>query len=129
MREGGSGPAAQPAGLDLAAVEVIDDKALALPPLNMRLAREVMARTRIYRLLEGHRGLAGADLDEIALTLIKVSQLVVDLAEVVHPHAEGDEGTAQGSRAGDAALRACLSKKRGNWASARAAPAAPPAAG
>ena len=28
------------------AVEVIDDRALALPPLNLHLARELMARTR-----------------------------------------------------------------------------------
>ncbi|HSR71961.1 MAG TPA: GNAT family N-acetyltransferase, partial [Kiloniellales bacterium] len=65
------------------AVEVLADRALALPPLNMRLARELMARTRIYKLLEGVRGQPTADLDEIALTLIKVAQLVTDFAEIV----------------------------------------------
>ena len=64
------------------AVEVIDDQALALPPLNLRLAREVMARTRIYRQLEGYRGRPAANLDAIASTLIKISQLVIDLAEI-----------------------------------------------
>jgi acetyltransferase len=64
------------------AVEVIRDKALALPPLNLNLAREVMARTRVYRLLQGYRGTPPANLDDIALTLIKVSQLVCDFAEI-----------------------------------------------
>ncbi len=62
--------------------EVIDDVAYALPPLNMQLARDLMSRTRLYRQLHGNRG-RPVDLDEIALTLIKVSQMVVDLAEVV----------------------------------------------
>ncbi|HEY5598783.1 MAG TPA: GNAT family N-acetyltransferase, partial [Kiloniellales bacterium] len=65
------------------AVEVIADKALALPPLNMRLAREMIARTRISRVLEGYRGLPPADLDAIALTLIKISQMVIDLPALV----------------------------------------------
>ncbi len=64
------------------AVEVISDKALALPPLNMRLAHEAMSRTRIHRLLQGYRGLAPVNLDAVALTLIKVSQLVIDFAEI-----------------------------------------------
>jgi acetyltransferase len=61
------------------AVEIIDDKALALPPLNMQLAREVMSRTRIWRLLQGFRGRPPADLDAIALSLLKLSQLTIDL--------------------------------------------------
>ncbi len=64
------------------AVEVIQDKAIALPPLNMQLAREVMSRTRVCRLLEGYRGKPAADLDSIALTLIKVSQLISDIADI-----------------------------------------------
>jgi acetyltransferase len=64
------------------AVEVLDDKALGLPPLNMRLAGELLARTRIYRLLKGFRGQPAANLEAIALTLVRLSQLVVDLAEI-----------------------------------------------
>jgi acetyltransferase len=64
------------------AVEVIQDKAIALPPLNMALAREVMSRTRVCRLLEGYREKPTADLDSIALTLIKVSQLIIDIADI-----------------------------------------------
>ncbi len=64
------------------AVEIVGDTALALPPLNMRLARDVMSRTRIFELLEGFRGRPAVALDEVAVTLIRVSQLVIDFAEI-----------------------------------------------
>ena len=64
------------------AVEVINDRALALPPLNLHLARELMSRTRIHRLLEGYRGQQPANLDAIASTLNTISQLVIDFAEI-----------------------------------------------
>jgi acetyltransferase len=64
------------------AVEVIDDRALALPPLNLRLARALMSRTRIHRLLAGYRDRPAVDLDALAATLIRISQLVIDLGEV-----------------------------------------------
>lgn len=64
------------------AVEIVDDKSLALPPLNMRLAREAISRTRIYHQLKGFRGRPPVNLDAVALTLIKVSHLVTDLADV-----------------------------------------------
>ncbi len=62
--------------------EVIQDIAYALPPLNMQLARDLMSRTRLYRRLLTNRG-RPVNLDAMALTLIKVSQMLVDLAEVV----------------------------------------------
>lgn len=78
------------------AVEVIADRAVALPPLNMSLARELIKRTRIYRLLKGYRDTPAADLDAICLTLIKVAQLMIDLPEVVeldiNPLFAGPEG-------------------------------------
>jgi acetyltransferase len=64
-------------------VEVIGDRALALPPLNMRLARELIARTRIHGLLRGFRGGRAVNLDALALTLIRVAQLVVDFPQIV----------------------------------------------
>ena len=65
------------------AVEEVNDKALGLPPLNMHLAREMLSRTRIFRLLKGYRHLPASNLDAIALTLIRLAQLVIDLPEVV----------------------------------------------
>jgi acetyltransferase len=64
------------------AVETIGDRAIALPPLNLKLAHELMERTRIHRLLRGFRDRPPAALDEIALVLLKVSQLVVDFGEI-----------------------------------------------
>ena len=64
------------------AVEVINDRALGLPPLNMRLAHELMSNTRIYKQLTGFRGLKAVNLDAVALTLLKISQLVVDVPEI-----------------------------------------------
>src|SRR5678809_908903 len=37
------------------AVEVIADRAVALPPLNRVLARDLISRTRVARLLAGYR--------------------------------------------------------------------------
>jgi acetyltransferase len=64
------------------AVEAIGDAALGLPPLNMSLARELMHRSRVLKLLRGHHGRAAADLDAVCLALIKVSQLVIDIPEI-----------------------------------------------
>lgn len=65
------------------AVEVRDDKALALPPLNQALARELIERTRVSRQLAGFRGLPPVDLDGIAQVITRVAQLMIDLPEVV----------------------------------------------
>ncbi|MFO1147613.1 MAG: bifunctional acetate--CoA ligase family protein/GNAT family N-acetyltransferase [Alsobacter sp.] len=64
------------------AVEVINDKSLALPPLDMNLARVLMARTRVWRLLQGYRDVPPADLDAVALTLVKLAQLSADIPEI-----------------------------------------------
>jgi acetyltransferase len=64
-------------------VEAIGDRALGLPPLNMSLAREMVSRTRVARLLEGYRDRPAADLQAICLTLVQVSQMIVDLPEIV----------------------------------------------
>ncbi len=63
-------------------VEAIDDKALGLPPMNMRLARELLSRTRIHRLLQGTPGHTAANLDAVALVLVRVSQLVCDFPDI-----------------------------------------------
>jgi acetyltransferase len=87
------------------AVEVIQDKAIALPPLNMHLAREVMTRTRIYRLLQGYRGRPAADLDSIALTLVKVSQLVSDIGDIAELDINPLLADEQGAVALDARMK------------------------
>lgn len=64
------------------AVEVIDDRALGLPPLDLRLAADQIARTRVARRLAAYRDVPAADVDAIALVLVKLSQIAIDLPEV-----------------------------------------------
>ena len=58
------------------AVEAVRDSALALPPLNLALARELMQRTRVHRLLSGYRDVPPADLDALARLLCGVSEMI-----------------------------------------------------
>ncbi|MFP4531153.1 MAG: GNAT family N-acetyltransferase [Desulfobacterales bacterium] len=87
------------------AVEVIQDKAIGLPPLNMNLARELMSRTRIYRHLEGHYGKPPADLESIELTLVKISQLITDMADIAELDINPLIADEQGVMALDARIR------------------------
>jgi acetyltransferase len=64
------------------AVEVMDDHAVGLPPLNMVLARDMVSRTRVSKLLAGYRNRPPADIDAICRTLIQVAQLVTDIPEI-----------------------------------------------
>ncbi len=64
------------------AVEVIDDLALALPPLDLRLADELVGRTRVARRLAAYRDVPAADRRAVALVLVKLAQLAADLPEV-----------------------------------------------
>jgi acetyltransferase len=64
------------------AVEVIGDKALALPPLDLALAQALIARTRVARVLKAYRDVPAADTDAVALLLVKLAQLAADLPEM-----------------------------------------------
>jgi len=57
-------------------VEVVADRALALPPLNAPLARALIERTRVARLLGGWRDVPAADVDAVVRVLIAVSELL-----------------------------------------------------
>ena len=93
------------------AVEIVRDKALALPPLNMHLAHAVMAQTQIHRLLRGYRGRPAVDLDGIALTLIKISQLAIDLPQVAELDINPLIADAGGVMALDARIRVAKPRK------------------
>ncbi|MDR3397003.1 MAG: bifunctional acetate--CoA ligase family protein/GNAT family N-acetyltransferase [Pandoraea sp.] len=64
------------------AVEVIADRTIGLPPLNLNLARDMVARARVSKLLAGYRNRPAADHEAIYLTLVKLSQLVCDVPEI-----------------------------------------------
>jgi acetyltransferase len=78
------------------AVEIVADRAVALPPLNRVLAAELVARTRVAKLLAGYRNCPPARLDAIRDVLIGVSQMLADLPELVeldiNPLLADDEG-------------------------------------
>ncbi|WP_157016077.1 bifunctional acetate--CoA ligase family protein/GNAT family N-acetyltransferase [Mesorhizobium xinjiangense] len=65
------------------AVEVIDDTAVALPPLDTVLAGDLIERTRIARLLAGYRDRKPADREAIIAALHGLSQMIVDFPCIV----------------------------------------------
>jgi acetyltransferase len=65
------------------AVEIVKDKAIALPPLDEQRALELIARTRISRLIDGYRNVPAARRDLVALVLVRLSQLAADIPEIL----------------------------------------------
>ncbi|WP_291865770.1 bifunctional acetate--CoA ligase family protein/GNAT family N-acetyltransferase [Bradyrhizobium sp.] len=64
------------------AVEIINDKALALPPLDLQLARDLIARTRVSRLLSAYRDVPAVKPDAVAMVLVKLAQMAADIPEI-----------------------------------------------
>ena len=91
------------------AVEVVKDRAIALPPLNLGLARRMMSATRVFRLLEGYRDRPAAAIDQVALALVKLSQIAADLADVVELDINPLIADADGIMALDARVRVARS--------------------
>jgi acetyltransferase len=60
-------------------VEVVDDTAIGLVPLDTVLAGDIVARTRISRLLEGYRDVPAADRVAVLHTLVALSELAISL--------------------------------------------------
>ncbi|SFB89352.1 acetyltransferase [Marinospirillum celere] len=60
-------------------VNILFDRQIALPPLNMTLARDLVGRTHAGRLIMEHSNRAEEDLDRICQLLVKLSQLCSDL--------------------------------------------------
>lgn len=65
------------------AVEDSADISIELPPLDLNLAHALINRTRISKLLDGGRARPRLDRDSIALTLVKLSQIAIDLPEII----------------------------------------------
>jgi acetyltransferase len=64
------------------AVEVIRDRAVALPPLDLHLARDLIEHTQVYKTLQAYRNEPAANIDAIALTLVRLSRMIADLPEI-----------------------------------------------
>jgi acetyltransferase len=64
------------------AVEMHQDTALELPPLNLKLAQDMVARTRVGRTLGGFRGDAGVNQAAVVDVLLRLSKLACDICAI-----------------------------------------------
>lgn len=87
------------------AVEVLADRAIGLPPLNAPLARALVARTRVARLLGAYRDVPAADLDSLTGVLAAVSQMLADLPHLAELDVNPLLVDASGAIALDARIR------------------------
>lgn len=70
-------------GMGGSLVEVIKDRAIALPPLNKFLASELIAQTKASKLLGEFRGKPAVNMDALIDAIIGVSNLVSELPQVM----------------------------------------------
>ena len=61
------------------AVEVLRDRTVALPPLNAFLVGQMIARTRIAKLLDAFRGMPAVNMEALEAVLLRVSEMVCEL--------------------------------------------------
>jgi acetyltransferase len=87
------------------AADIVRDRAVTLPPLNTVLARDLVSRTRVSKLLAGYSDHAAIDFEALYLVLLKVSQMVCDLAEVAEIDINPLLADADGVVALDARIR------------------------
>jgi len=77
-------------------VEVVNDQAIALPPLNAVLARDLIGRTRVARLLKGYRNRPPSNMDAIVKVILALQDIAIDLPEVkeldINPLWADDQG-------------------------------------
>jgi hypothetical protein len=64
-------------------VELVDDRAVALPPVSETVARRAISRLRARRLLDGFRGGPVADVDAVVAAVLGLSQLAVELGDSI----------------------------------------------
>jgi acetyltransferase len=95
------------------AVEVLADRAIALPPLNEPLARALVARTRVAKLLRGFRDTPPADEAALLHVLMAVSQLLADVPQIAELDINPLVVDAKGAVALDARVRVSLAAPAG----------------
>jgi acyl-CoA synthetase (NDP forming) len=70
-------------GLGGVLVEVLRDTATALAPVGKSEARRMLERLRGFKLLQGYRGAAAADLDAVCEAIARISEFAADHADRV----------------------------------------------
>lgn len=63
-------------------VELINDRAMELPPLNQFLARRLIERSRVSETLAAWRGAEAADVEALERILLRVSEMVCELPQL-----------------------------------------------
>jgi acyl-CoA synthetase (NDP forming) len=63
-------------------VEVLKDVSFSLAPLTAEECRNMMKRTRSYKLLTGVRGEEAVDIQAVVTCIQRLSQLVIDFPEI-----------------------------------------------
>jgi acetyltransferase len=78
------------------AVEVLRDRAVALPPLNEFIARELIGQTKVSRLLGQFRNMPPVDVHAIEMVLLRISTMACELPYIreidVNPLIVDEEG-------------------------------------
>ena len=64
-------------------VEVLQDRAVALPPLNETIIRGMIGRTRVARLLQRFRHMPPVDVAALEQVLLRISEMACELPEVI----------------------------------------------
>jgi acetyltransferase len=63
-------------------IELINDRAMELPPLNQFLARSLIARARVAETLGEWRGASAIDMEALEQVLLRVSEMVCELPQL-----------------------------------------------
>jgi acetyltransferase len=94
--------------------EVTDDHSVGLPPLNLVLARDLVDRTRVARLLAGYRNRPAANMDAVLASLVQVSRMVSDIPEIVELDLNPLLADSRGAVVLDARMRLALADRSGS---------------
>jgi acetyltransferase len=63
-------------------IELLNDRAMELPPLNQFLARRLIERSRVAGMLGEWRGAGAVDMDALEQVLLRVSEMVCELPQL-----------------------------------------------
>jgi acetyltransferase len=63
-------------------IELLNDRAMELPPLNQFLARRLIERSRVAETLGEWRGAAAVDMEALEKVLLRVSEMVCELPQL-----------------------------------------------